>query len=35
MCNFDDVSNVYLDAWYDIVVHKNWSDAGDGRNGTM
>jgi ABC-type glycerol-3-phosphate transport system substrate-binding protein len=27
--HFDDVSNVYLDAWYDIVVHKNWSDAGD------
>ena len=26
--HFDEVSGVYLDAWYDIVVHKNWCDAG-------
>jgi hypothetical protein len=26
--HFDDVSNVYLDAWYDIVVHKNWAEGG-------
>ena len=27
--HFDEVSAVYLDAWNDIVVHRNWSDNGD------
>jgi ABC-type glycerol-3-phosphate transport system substrate-binding protein len=26
--HFDEVSNVYLDAWYDIVVKKHWASSG-------
>jgi hypothetical protein len=26
--NTDRIGNLYLDAWYDIVVNKNWSDRG-------
>lgn len=25
--HFDEIGDVYLDAWYDIVVHRNWADA--------
>jgi hypothetical protein len=28
--HFDEIGNVYLDAWYDIVVHKNWSSSAGG-----
>jgi hypothetical protein len=27
--HFDEISSVYLDAWYDIVTHKNWASSGD------
>jgi hypothetical protein len=27
--HFDEISAIYLDAWYDIVVKKNWAAAGD------
>ena len=27
--HFDEISNVYLDAWYDIVVNRHWSQSGD------
>ena len=27
--HFDEIGNVYLDAWYDIVVHKNWAASGE------
>jgi hypothetical protein len=26
--NIDKIGNLYLDAWYDIVVGRNWSDRG-------
>jgi ABC-type glycerol-3-phosphate transport system substrate-binding protein len=27
--HLEEIGNVYLDAWYDIVVHKNWAASGD------
>jgi ABC-type glycerol-3-phosphate transport system substrate-binding protein len=27
--HFDEIGTVYLDAWYDIVVHKNWAPSAD------